>query len=255
MAAPPQGEEHLYVSAKVPWARVFVEGIVIVVSILLAFGVDAFWDRRSDAEAERRYLRLLDRDLGLMVDQLNESLDYEEGRASAANRAYDALSGGADLENEELSEALTLATQRRTLDPPRATYQDLINTGNLRVIRNPDLRDSLIRFYEAADVGYEVIRKNLAVYVDGLTVEAVFGQGLIRGSFPGYSTSFDYRGYAEPPDRIWSLPRDSEEVARLRAALHLRGGVGTTIQQPRIIQAANELRAQIQSELSSRWDE
>ncbi len=30
--------------AQIPWLRVFVEGVVIVGSILLAFGIDAWWE-------------------------------------------------------------------------------------------------------------------------------------------------------------------------------------------------------------------
>jgi hypothetical protein len=189
-----------------------------------------------------------------MVDQMHESLEYEIARADAANMAYDALSGGVALGNEELSEALTLATQRRTVDAPRATFTDLISTGNLRVIRNPDLRDAVIRFYELAEVEYEVMRKNSAIYVDGLTVQALFGQGLIRGSFPGFSTSFEYRGYQESGDRIWTLPRDSEEVARVRAALHMRGLTGGgAVRQEIVLEEAGVLRGAIQDELAARW--
>ncbi len=28
---------------QIPWLRVFAEGVVIVVSVLLAFGIDAWW--------------------------------------------------------------------------------------------------------------------------------------------------------------------------------------------------------------------
>ena len=153
-----------------------------------------------------------------------------------------------------LSEALTLATQRRTLDAPTATFTDLLSTGNLRVIRNPNLRDAVIRFYELAEVEYEIMRKNSAIYVDGLTVQALFGQGLIRGSFPGLSTSFEYRGYRESGDRIWSQPRDSEEVARVRAALHMRGLGGGVIRQEIVIEGAEALQAAIREELAARWE-
>ena len=33
-----------------PWTRILVEGAVIVVSILLAFGVDALWDESQEKE-------------------------------------------------------------------------------------------------------------------------------------------------------------------------------------------------------------
>jgi TRAP-type C4-dicarboxylate transport system permease small subunit len=34
------------VTKQIPWMRVFVEGLVIVFSILMAFWGDAWWDRK-----------------------------------------------------------------------------------------------------------------------------------------------------------------------------------------------------------------
>ncbi len=36
--------------AQIPWPRVFVEGVVIVGSVLLAFGIEAWWDGVQEAE-------------------------------------------------------------------------------------------------------------------------------------------------------------------------------------------------------------
>ena len=44
---------------QIPWLRVFVEGVVIVGSILLAFGIDAWWEDRGDRVAEREALEQL----------------------------------------------------------------------------------------------------------------------------------------------------------------------------------------------------
>ncbi len=38
---------------QIPWLRVFVEGVVIVGSILLAFGIQAWWDERQERGEER----------------------------------------------------------------------------------------------------------------------------------------------------------------------------------------------------------
>ena len=35
---------------QIPWFRVFVEGAVIVASILLAFGIEAWWDGVQERE-------------------------------------------------------------------------------------------------------------------------------------------------------------------------------------------------------------
>ena len=45
--------------AQIPWLRVFVEGVVIVGSILLAFGIDAWWDGSKERADELDYLRAL----------------------------------------------------------------------------------------------------------------------------------------------------------------------------------------------------
>ncbi len=47
---------------QVPWLRVFVEGVVIVASILLAFGIEAWWDGVQDRAEEHEIL------LGLRVE-------------------------------------------------------------------------------------------------------------------------------------------------------------------------------------------
>ena len=48
---------------QIPWLRVFVEGVVIVGSILLAFGLQAWWEGRQDSQLEDRYLERLATDL------------------------------------------------------------------------------------------------------------------------------------------------------------------------------------------------
>jgi hypothetical protein len=41
------------VKAPIPWLRVLIEGVVIVGSILVAFGIDAWWQDRAERQAER----------------------------------------------------------------------------------------------------------------------------------------------------------------------------------------------------------
>jgi hypothetical protein len=46
--------------SQIPWLRVFVEGVVMVGSILLAFGIQAWWDGRQDELQLRRGLAGVD---------------------------------------------------------------------------------------------------------------------------------------------------------------------------------------------------
>ncbi|MEM1176126.1 MAG: hypothetical protein AAGA33_11425 [Pseudomonadota bacterium] len=49
----------------VPWARLLIEGGVIVFSILLAFAIDAWWDERQDREREVQQLARVSAELEL----------------------------------------------------------------------------------------------------------------------------------------------------------------------------------------------
>lgn len=235
-------------STKIPWTRVTAEGVVIVASILLAFGIDAAWTGRGERAAEIAYYQLLDRDLTQTIEQLQDYVQYEEERAAAALQAYQALSGGPRPSDEELSIALSVATQRRTVDLIAPAYSDMTSTGNIRLLRDRLLRDEVIRFYEAAERDYDVIARNTALYVDGLLVAALYGPGLIRGSYPGTPTAHDEMGFREPDDRVWALPTEAPDLAALRSALWLRSG-GFVLEAARQLEAASELRRLIRTEV------
>ena len=51
------------------WPRIFAEGGAIVVSILLAFWIDAWWDDRADEQQERALLNALLQDFQAARDE------------------------------------------------------------------------------------------------------------------------------------------------------------------------------------------
>lgn len=60
------------------WSRLFIEGVVIVVSILLAFAIDAWWDERQEAkEAELQVERVVAEleASAILLEQQIEALD------------------------------------------------------------------------------------------------------------------------------------------------------------------------------------
>ncbi len=70
---------------QVPWLRVFVEGVVIVASILMAFGIERWWDGRQEADAEADYLQRVSADLDANVRIFQQQLlDWETSARAAA---------------------------------------------------------------------------------------------------------------------------------------------------------------------------
>ena len=70
---------------QIPWLRVSVEGVVIVLSILLAFGIDAWWDGVQERTAEQSVLRGLVIDFEANLEALKSTIaTHEEYRDNLA---------------------------------------------------------------------------------------------------------------------------------------------------------------------------
>jgi len=136
---------------KTAWLRVFVEGLVIVASILLAFAIDAWWAQRQDRILERQYLSRLSEDLRLGTRQLDNQLD-RLGNAMDASRALAAaLDEGLQSTTDSVllsqySVAARTGFVEANLDHA-GTYRELQATGRLAIVSDADLRNDLTTYY------------------------------------------------------------------------------------------------------------
>ena len=92
-------------NTNIPFKRLFVEGFVIVISILLAFAIDAWWDRQQESEQEAALLMSLLADFRLLEEQLSEAdrkylEEHAERAAKAGDYSRSALMRGLDALGE-----------------------------------------------------------------------------------------------------------------------------------------------------------
>ena len=132
---------------QIPWLRVFVEGVVIVGSILLAFGIQAWWDGRQERVEERQALEALARDFESAAEVIDRELLAMDSVAIAANIILGWTGPSADSRHAD-SLALLLPSITRVTDfqPPVGTLQALLGSGDLSLIRNDSLRAALASF-------------------------------------------------------------------------------------------------------------
>ena len=207
--------------------RSLLQGIVIIASILLAFGANAWWtDRANEIES----LELVLRDLGDTTEQLQEFSAYSAGAFDSALSAYVALSKRAPYDKNTIRADL-LRVDRYTMQLPMSGYTDLLNSGHLSTIGNANLRDSIARFYASAERRQTIIENNNSVYIDGQVVPALFERGLILPHFRGDTGSGSLNlandavdnelraGFSHRPDPLWNFPIDSREWRTLRSTL------------------------------------
>ena len=229
-----------------PSRKLVMEGIVIVLSILLAFAIDAYWEERQEASNTRQSIEVVRRDLVDALEQLDGFDQFLAEIAMASVEGARALAGPepvAAADRPQIESLLQRSNFRMTMRLPRAGYTDLLSTGNLAQVDNAALRNSIVQFYEAADRSQEIIEKNSAIYTDKVLNDAIVTSGLLL-PIPREGDSFDsidlitrrnevFRELIGPdfstrPARLWRLPMDSPEVERIVSALLANARVALT---------------------------
>jgi len=225
--------------------RAMLESMVIVLSILLAFGIEAWWEERREASDTKESIEVVRRDLVDMLAQLEEFERFSVDTAKASLAAARALSGPEPVavgDRPQVEAQLLRSTSRRTMRLPRAGYTDLLNTGNLAEIDNSALRDTLVHFYEAADRSQEIVEKNSSLFTDLALKDALIGPGLVM-PMPQNNEATELQArrndllrelmgpdFPTRPLRLWQLPMDSRELDSVVAAL-LQNARGATTAQ------------------------
>lgn len=213
------------------WKRYLGEATIIVVSILLAFWIDTWWGGLGEARDERESLELVSRDLNAAIVQLTEYAEFAEQIGTEGLKAVEALSANEVHDHLELSRMIQRASNRKTVALPTAAYTDMVSTGTLRLVRNRNLRDAIVRFYESAEIAQRILEKNNALFLDG-HLYSFYADGLLmwrtdepwgkreaqviatRKAASVLSEEFEYG-----PDYFWTLPTNSPEWHRLRSSL------------------------------------
>ena len=130
---------------RVSLPRLVAEFFVIVIGVLVALGVDSWVSWRNDRALEQEYLeRLLDDvryDLGELADVAGNS------RSGAAY--VDSLSDAgfrASLTPARLAGALTIAASVRVPDLSRGTFNELLASGRIGLLRSGTVRAALAEY-------------------------------------------------------------------------------------------------------------
>ena len=138
---------------KINWQRLLVEAAAIVISIIIAFAIDAWWDVRQERQAEFDYLIALQKDFS----ETRESLENQVDRVSSLFSQVDQVLGViADTESAKLPDSFSSMVGAAYVIPRpvtvTGTYEDMVNSGNLQLIRNQELRLAMAKFMSILEI-------------------------------------------------------------------------------------------------------
>ena len=179
------------------WTRVLIEGVVIIASILLAFGIDAWWEGRDEARREQRHLAALFAEFEQNAALLQEAREYYEARYMDALRLLEAVDGSVlEADDPKLESALGGLLASRSFHLESGAHDALLNSGELDLIRDERLRNRLaawpsyvVEWAEEQEAVFTYVGETIAPFLRStVRIRAM------RGAFPDFPD-----GDAPPP--------------------------------------------------------
>lgn len=247
------------------WFSFIVELVLIVAGILIALYIDGWMQDRRDRTAETTYLRLLADDLSLIENEVTQYIEFENSVLATGKAFLDAISEeNGPVDHRPLNGMLAEMSIRRTLSVVSAAYADLTSAGKIQLIRNPELRRQIVRYFANVKRRELIVEKNSKQYVDEIFVRFLMDAGVSLN--PDQSVLLPVLGagaviddvlgpdFVWPRDVILERPRGSASWDNFRRQVLYRMRIaasGRTIGE-RLIEMTQQLRVDIENELSRR---
>lgn len=132
---------------KIIRSQLIPEGILIVVSILIAFAIDAWWEEQQEREEEVRVLKSLIAEFQENADRLPAPVQLRELVAENAKAVVDEIQTvGIGNNISVTAEQLFLMTVHGTFEATSGAFDTMLQSGDLRFIENQALREQLVRW-------------------------------------------------------------------------------------------------------------
>jgi len=129
-------------TTKINWNRIVIEAIAIVVSILLAFSIDAWWDAALERQRERELFGALLDDLHKTRSNLIDGLNFHTAVQASSHRLLEvATSGDKDMSDSEFDRLLLDISWWDASNPfTTGALNSALAAGELATIRSDELR-------------------------------------------------------------------------------------------------------------------
>ena len=132
---------------EIPWKRLTVEGAAIVVSILLAFGIDAWWDERNDLHRERAYLEILRDDVVRTIDDNNRVISEQSKEQTRILSIAENIQSSDSLPTNVRITFPAVTLPAESMD----TYRDLVASGGTTLITSAEVRSTMANLLQRVE--------------------------------------------------------------------------------------------------------
>ena len=162
-------------ASRFPWTRLAAEAVAIVLSILLAFAIDAWWDERGDRLEEQRVLQQLTEEFEAVSAQLDGYIALDRrtlrnvSRIDSMIRAARAAGRSTIVARDS---TLRWLVSQGTFAPTLPTLDGLRTSGRLTLIQDEELVGALAAWPTALEDAVEHQKDSEQIIFDSYPILA-----------------------------------------------------------------------------------
>ena len=206
------------------------EAVAIVLSILVAFAIDAGWDEWQDRQEEGELLEALRAEYQTNLVLAQEVIDGHELHIADVRIASALAPTDYDTMSVNTASRIVLSLANPwTFDPSLGTTETLIGSGRITLIRDRELTEMLTTFVNYVDDVEEdadyVRSGSEYVWRQEFRLGGPWFNGEVESSSQGALSGLDFLPPASPEDlrRLWadSLVRRGAVMNQINAAYYL----------------------------------
>lgn len=133
-------------SSRSHWLKLSLELIAVFVGISAGFFVNNYQQQKSEQKLEVKYLESFHKNLVVDSIEIKQHIDEDQNNLDISRRAVMAMAGGTLHMDSALLLMSTIATFNN-LNMQNATYESIVNSGHLGLIRDYELQERIVDYY------------------------------------------------------------------------------------------------------------
>jgi Family of unknown function (DUF6090) len=156
----------------ISWFMISANAMAIVISILIAFSIDAWWADRQERKEEQLLLSALHDELQTNIVKIEHALTFRRAMLEAATQLLEVAAQDTALSSDEFDQLLGVMIWWGTTEPVTAAYASLSAGGKLSLIEDTSLRSSIASLSSAYEglhqtewQHYETLKQVLMPYL------------------------------------------------------------------------------------------
>jgi hypothetical protein len=156
---------------KTGWLKLLLELIVVFIGVSAGFLFDNFREERSDRKLEDKYLESFYNNLLADSAEIQNMIQSDQNNIDISRRTVASMQEGT-LTNDSAVSIFSVMATYNNLNLEDATYESVVNSGNLGLIRDFGIREKIVYYYRSYDdlryvekVYYDYINNYILPYV------------------------------------------------------------------------------------------